>query len=249
MRHPYRILPPALPPALARALPVAVAVVACLAVLGLASGDARADFYRCQVGARTWVTNQVPKGLAKHCRVAMKTAKKREVADEGGSGGGAAAAGQRHREETVRPRVPRTGAPADLPNDRLFRIVLEAAERYHLPPAFVLAVIKVESNFHPRAVSRVGAQGLMQLMPGTAESLGVTDAFDPRQNIMGGCKYLRILANRFDGDLVRTIAGYHAGGGAVAKKEGVPYAATEQYVRWVLDRYYEYKGRIDLSSL
>lgn len=119
--------------------------------------------------------------------------------------------------------------------------IQEASRTFSVPEAFIRAVIRVESDYNPDVVSWAGAQGLMQLMPRTAESMGVTDAFNPRQNVMGGCRYLRILANRFDGDLPRVIAGYHAGGSAVAKKEGVPYAQSEQYVRWVLDRYYEYK--------
>lgn len=116
-----------------------------------------------------------------------------------------------------------------------------AAEHYGLPEALIWAVMKVESDFNPRAVSRVGAQGLMQLMPPTAADMGVSDAFDPSQNIYGGSRYLRLLANRFDGDLVLTLSGYHAGGGAVNSAGGIPYEQTAEYVRRVLNAYYAYQ--------
>ena len=83
---------------------------------------------------------------------------------------------------------------------------------------------------------------MMQLMPKTARSMGVNDSFDPRQNIMGGTKLLRVLANRFDGDFVKVLSAYHAGAGAVRKKGGIPFEATEGYVRSVLDHYYTYLG-------
>ena len=102
-------------------------------------------------------------------------------------------------------------------------------------------VIHTESNFHPSAVSSAGAMGLMQLMPSTAKFLGVGRPFEPRQNIMGGSKFLRLLANRFDGDMVLVLAGYHAGAGAVQKYGGVPpYESTRAYVKAVLRRYYAY---------
>jgi len=92
-------------------------------------------------------------------------------------------------------------------------------------------------------VSRAGAMGLMQLMPLTARSMGVFDPFDPRQNILAGARYLRILANRFKGDLVLTVAAYNAGEGAVDKYEGIPpYKETQRYVRRVLKHYYAYRG-------
>ena len=84
--------------------------------------------------------------------------------------------------------------------------------------------------------------GLMQLMPGTATSMGVLDAFDPRQNVLGGARFLRVLANSFGGDLVRTIAAYNAGPGAVQRYNGIPpYAETRRYVQRVLTHYYEYR--------
>jgi len=117
--------------------------------------------------------------------------------------------------------------------------IREACGLYHIPQALVRAVIKVESDFDPRVVSRVGAMGLMQMMPRVANGMGVDDPFEPRQNIFGGVRFLRILANQFAGDLVLTIASYHAGAGAVRKYGGIPpYETTQKYVRWVLSRYY-----------
>ncbi|MCC6625018.1 MAG: transglycosylase SLT domain-containing protein [Deltaproteobacteria bacterium] len=118
----------------------------------------------------------------------------------------------------------------------------EAADLYDLPEAFLLAVARVESNFRYRAKSSAGAMGLMQLMPGTAKAMGVGDVWDPRSNVLGGARFLRHLADRFKGDMVKVLAGYHAGGGAVAAADGVPYEATESYVRSVLDYYYQYRS-------
>ena len=120
--------------------------------------------------------------------------------------------------------------------------IKEAAERYQIPALLIRAVIRVESSGKSNAVSSAGAQGLMQLMPGTAKDLGVTDSFDPQQNIMGGAKFLRRLADYYDGDIVKTLAAYHAGHRAVAKNNGIPYSATKRYVKKVLSQYYGMKG-------
>jgi len=126
-------------------------------------------------------------------------------------------------------------APPILP----WRDVAEReAERYGLDPRLVRAVIYVESAENPRAVSPKGAQGLMQLMPGTAEELGVDNAFRPRENIQGGVGYLATLLQRFDGDLELALAAYNAGPGAVQKYGGIPpYKETQAYVKKVLDVY------------
>ena len=97
-----------------------------------------------------------------------------------------------------------------------------AGQSYNLSPDLIKAVAKVESNFRSEAVSRAGAMGIMQLMPGTARGLGVTDAFDPYQNIMGGAKYLRQMLDRFNGDLDLALAAYNAGPGTVNKHGGIP---------------------------
>ena len=119
-------------------------------------------------------------------------------------------------------------------------VIREASEAYDIPFEFIKAVIKAESAFNPRAVSRAGAQGLMQLMPRTAESLGVEDSFDPRQNIFGGTLYLRQLSDRYGGDINLVLSGYNAGPGAVSQNQGIPYEATRRYIQTVYRYYQEY---------
>ncbi|MCP4605212.1 MAG: lytic transglycosylase domain-containing protein [Proteobacteria bacterium] len=120
--------------------------------------------------------------------------------------------------------------------------IQEAARTFSVPEAFIRAVIRVESDYDPRVVSHAGAQGLMQLMPATARRMSVKNSFDPHDNIMGGSRYLRYLANMFGGDMVLTIAGYHAGEGAVMKYNGVPpYSSTHGYIKKVLKFYHYYK--------
>jgi soluble lytic murein transglycosylase-like protein len=124
----------------------------------------------------------------------------------------------------------------------LAALATAAARRHNLDPGLVLALVQVESAFQPRAVSRKGARGLTQLMPGTARELGVKNAFDPEQNLDGGARYLRQLLTRYGGDLARALAAYNAGPGAVDRHQGVPpYPETRQYVRRVLDRYNDKK--------
>lgn len=116
----------------------------------------------------------------------------------------------------------------------------EAAGRYNLPYELLVAVMLVESNYDPRAVSHKGAIGLMQIMPRTSQEMYVADALDPKSNIEGGARYLRVLANRYQGDLTKTLAAYNAGPEAVRKAgEQVPsYPETREYVRRVLDHYH-----------
>ena len=157
--------------------------------------------------------------------------------------------------------------PRDASSTRYARFDADIQDQqayYGIPEALVRAVIRVESDYDPRVVSSVGAQGLMQLMPDTARLMGVTDAFEPRQNIMGGSRYLQVLARRFcrtpaapsagdsgstspllicsDAETIKVIAGYHAGPGAVEKYGGMPpYETTRSYVTMVLKRYDEYR--------
>ncbi|MDX9709673.1 MAG: lytic transglycosylase domain-containing protein [Trichloromonas sp.] len=104
------------------------------------------------------------------------------------------------------------------PRTEMTDIAERAAERYGVSPALVKAVIKAESNFNPTVVSHAGAQGLMQLMPGTAQDLGVSDPFDAEQNVMGGTRYLKQLLGKYDGDLDKTLAAYNWGMGNVDRK-------------------------------
>ncbi len=121
--------------------------------------------------------------------------------------------------------------------------ITTAATKYGIDPALLKGLIRQESNFNANAQSPVGAQGLTQLMPGTAASLGVTDATDPAQAIDGGAKYLKAQLDRFGGDASKALAAYNAGPGAVAKFGGVPpYAETQNYVQKVLGYAAEYRG-------
>jgi soluble lytic murein transglycosylase-like protein len=136
--------------------------------------------------------------------------------------------------------------PADTSPERYTRYdtwIREAAALYQIPEALIRAVIRVESDFDPRAVSPANARGLMQMIPETAERMLVTDVFDPRQNIFGGARYLRVLANTFNGDLALTVAAYNAGEGAVMRHGGIPpYAETQDYVVKVIGYYRQYRA-------
>jgi soluble lytic murein transglycosylase-like protein len=124
------------------------------------------------------------------------------------------------------------------PGGDLREAAAQAARRAGLDPELVIAVVSVESGFRPQAVSPKGAQGLMQLMPKTAESLGVEDAFNPEQNLDGGVRHLGQLLTLYNGDLERALAAYNAGEGAVHRHGGVPpYHETRAYVKKVLERY------------
>ncbi len=107
----------------------------------------------------------------------------------------------------------------------------KAAKKYNVDVDLLKAIGKAESNFNANAVSRCGAQGVMQLMPSTAASLGVTDSLDPEQNIMGGAKYISSLLKKYDGDRNLALAAYNAGSGNVAKYGGIPpFKETQSYV-------------------
>ena len=115
----------------------------------------------------------------------------------------------------------------------------QAAARHNVDPDLVRAVVKVESNFNPNAVSRKGAMGLMQLMPSTARQLKVKNPFDPEQNVDAGVRQLKQLLDNYGGDVKLTLAAYNAGAGAVARSSGVPhYAETQNYVRRITKLYY-----------
>src|SRR5512144_732650 len=113
-----------------------------------------------------------------------------------------------------------------------------ASVKYNVNPTLIRAVMGQESGGNPGAVSNKGAQGLMQLMPGTARRMGVSDITDPAQNIDGGTRYLRLLLDRFKGNVPLALAGYNAGEGAVDKYQGIPpYPETENYVKKIVANY------------
>lgn len=135
-------------------------------------------------------------------------------------------------------------SPASRDSARWRDHIRSAAEKYALPEALLFAVMAVESNFDHRAVSEKGAVGLMQLMPGTAREMFVRDALEPAENIDGGARYLRTLANQYQGDMVRTLAAYNAGPEAVRRAGGeVPnIPETREYVRRVVQLYNVFKA-------
>ena len=144
----------------------------------------------------------------------------------------------------ARPVAPNAASEAQRNPTNYDPYIREAARLYQIPEALVRAVIRVESNFDPRAVSRANAQGLMQLIPATAERMLVTDPFDARQNVLGGTRYLRVLANLFNGNLQLTLAAYNAGENAVIKYRGIPpFEETQMYVTKVMQFYNIYRGR------
>ena len=146
-------------------------------------------------------------------------------------------------------RAPKPGVRPVMPSDtslerftRYDEIIRQASTLYQIPVELVRAIIKVESDYDPRAVSPAGARGLMQLIPATAQRMQVRDITDPRENIFGGVRYLRILANMFNGDIQLTIAAYNAGEGAVIRCGGIPpYEETQKYVTKVLTFYHRYR--------
>ena len=131
----------------------------------------------------------------------------------------------------------------DASRNEIETLIEKYAEKNGLDSDFVKAVVKQESGFNPNATSSCGAMGLMQLMPGTAQGLGVTNAYDAEQNIMGGTKYLKGLLDRFDNNKSLALAAYNAGPNAVKKYGGIPpYAETQNYVKKVLSNYDHMKG-------
>jgi soluble lytic murein transglycosylase-like protein len=134
--------------------------------------------------------------------------------------------------------------PADVPSSGdhdLDLIIFRAGKRHGVDPRFIHAVIWQESKYKVKAKSHAGAQGYMQLMPGTAKRFGCTDAYNTEENIEAGTKYLRFLLKRFNGNVSLALAGYNAGEGSVDKYSGIPpYSETQNYVRIITSRYGKY---------
>ncbi len=201
-------------------------------VLASAATTARADMYSyTDANGVVHFTNVAPKGKEKHLwTVVQKT----------GTGKSGAVRGSCARCDKVPPR--------DTSPERFTRydaFIAEAADLYQIPEPLIRAIIRIESDYDPRVVSAVGAMGLMQLMPSNVDEDHVGDPFDPRDNILGGTRQLRRWANRYNGDLVLTLAAFSAGPGAVDKYGGMPpYETTQFYVRLVLKAYYNYKAKL-----
>jgi soluble lytic murein transglycosylase-like protein len=130
--------------------------------------------------------------------------------------------------------------------ERLFHpIIIQTSSRHQVDPAIVKAIIMAESGYNPRAISKAGAKGLMQLMPKTAQDLGVEDSFNPQQNISGGVRYFKQLMNRFNGDFKLALAAYNAGSTTVRRYKGVPpFKATQHYIKKVFKYYQLYKSQM-----
>lgn len=142
------------------------------------------------------------------------------------------------------PATPTTGAATTLGGEptAFDGLITAAAQRYGVDPALLKGLIRAESDFDPNAGSPAGAGGLVQLMPSTAASLGVTDRFDPAQSIDGGARYLKQQLDAFGGDVTKALAAYNAGPGAVRRYDGVPpYAETQAYVQKVQQYAAEYR--------
>jgi len=133
--------------------------------------------------------------------------------------------------------------------ERLYHyIIIEAANRHQVDPAIVKAIIMAESSYNPKAVSKKGAKGLMQLMPKTAAELGVKDSFNPVCNIDGGVRYYKKMLNQFNGDVTLALAAYNAGSRKVKKYQGIPpFKATRYYIKKVFKYYQYYKRQVDIK--
>lgn len=146
------------------------------------------------------------------------------------------------------PRPVEPPGPRPMAAKSLDGAIEAAAKKYRIPANLLRAVIHAESNFDAHAVSVKGASGLMQLMPDTAADMYVKDIFDSDQNIEGGARYLRMLANLYDGDMVKMVAAYNAGPEAVKRYGGAvpPFPETQAYVKKVIQLYFEYKEQYRL---
>jgi len=123
--------------------------------------------------------------------------------------------------------------------------IIQTACHHQIDPELIKAIIMAESGYNPRAISKRGAKGLMQLMPGTAQSLGVKDIFNPHQNITGGVQYFKQMVNRFNGDVKLALAAYNAGSRNVRNYNGVPpFKATHSYIKKVFKYYQIYKDQM-----
>jgi soluble lytic murein transglycosylase-like protein len=203
--------------------PLAFSLLAGMGLLALPLAAEAQGIYRYVEKDGTIVYTNVPPGAGKGAQRLKGTFRRSPEVTEGA------------------PRV----TPQRLTARQYDAYIEAAAKRYRIPVALLWAIMHTESNFDPNAVSPKGASGLMQLMPKTAEEMYVKDIFDVRENIEGGARYLRVLANQFNGEMVKMVAAYNAGPHAVNKYGGEvpPYAETQAYVRKVIALYFKYKDQ------
>lgn len=222
-------------------MPLWVATLACLLAASAVQRAGAEEIYRYVDDRGVVHLSNVP---------ADTRYRKYRIGSAGGTGRGILILARRESGRTYIPGMSQRAARALVPPGRAGsrgasgydELIARAAARHGLPPALVKAVVKAESNFQPHALSHKGAQGLMQLMPATAQDLGVDDPFRPEQNVLGGTRYLRAMYDRF-GDWEHALAAYNAGPGAVDRFGGIPpYAETQQYVERVLHYYRRYDG-------
>jgi len=143
---------------------------------------------------------------------------------------------------SVKPKLPASIIKAE---HRFSPIIFQAASRHQVDASLIKAIIMAESRYNPQAISKMGAKGLMQLMPGTAKALGVEDAFNPEHNVNGGAKYLKQLLDQFEGDVKLALAAYNAGSKNVKDYKGVPpFKATRYYIKKVFEYYQYYKENL-----
>lgn len=220
---------------------VAIGVFGALVALALVLSEAGADIYRRVAKDGTvYFTNIRPRAKA-----SKDHRWKRVIRDRAPAGKGAARRGGCQGCDVVPAR--------DHSKSRFHRfddIIAEASGLYRIPEPLIRAVIKVESDYDPKVVSSAGARGLMQLMPAVISDMRVSDPHNPRQSILGGTRLLRLLANKYDGDIVKTIAAYHCGPGNLARygNNVPPYRNTRRYLRRVLDYYYRYKQQAKIAA-
>ncbi|MGB6199627.1 MAG: transglycosylase SLT domain-containing protein [Candidatus Acidiferrales bacterium] len=232
---------------------IAIIVAILLTTLGLSATLAHAQiaFYTDSDGQRIYINGNAPSSpkhstAASRARAEAPPAVARSTSSDQPPAEASPVASddsQSASSESASVYAPASAAPATYvppaAHPSLDQMVHEVAARYNVDPQLIRAVIGQESNWDPHAVSRTGAQGLMQLVPTTARELGVRNAFDPQQNLDGGVRYLRSLLVRYGGDLDKALAAYNAGPGAVDRAGGVPHIAeTQHYVQRITDNYY-----------
>lgn len=218
-----------------------VGLAIAVAALGLFAGSARAEFYRYvdEQGVVHLTDSPTSRRYAKYRPSLHGSGKGIQIIARRSSILGLGRREIRYSLASFSPAGRPVGRPEPSSYDDLIERV---AQRYDVPAALIKAVVKTESNFQRHAVSSKGAQGLMQLMPGTASDLGVRDAFSPEENLRGGTRYLRAMIDRY-GDWKHALAAYNAGPGRVDQYGGIPpYRETREYVERVLHYYRRYDG-------